>query len=58
MLLELAGSHGLGKAALVTVCSWNRNAIMDSAWCTGYRMRLEHERYYGLGRDALVPVCS
>ena len=26
--------------------------------CSGYRMLLEHERYYGLGMDALVSVCS
>ena len=26
--------------------------------CSGYRMLLEHERYYGLGMDALVIVCS
>ena len=26
--------------------------------CTGIRMLWEHERYYGLGMDALVNVCS
>ena len=26
--------------------------------CSGRRMLLEHERYYGLGMDALVIVCS
>ena len=26
--------------------------------CFGQRMLLEHERYYGLGMDALVSVCS
>ena len=26
--------------------------------CSGYRMLLEHERYCGLGMDALVSVCS
>ena len=26
--------------------------------CTGHRMLSEHERYYGLGMDALVTVCS
>ena len=26
--------------------------------CSGYRMLLEHERYYGLGMDARVIVCS
>ena len=26
--------------------------------CSGHRMLLEHERYYGLGMDALVIVCS
>ena len=26
--------------------------------CSGHRMLLEHERYYGLGTDALVIVCS
>ena len=44
--------------ALVSVCSWNTNAIMAWAWVSGERMLLEHERYYGLGMDALVSVCS
>ena len=26
--------------------------------CSETRMLLEHERYYGLGMDALRPVCS
>ena len=26
--------------------------------CSGNRMLLKHERYYGLGMDALVTVCS
>ena len=26
--------------------------------CTGNRMLSKHERYYGLGMDALVAVCS
>ena len=26
--------------------------------CSGHRMLLEHERYYGLGMDALLIVCS
>ena len=26
--------------------------------CSGHHMLLEHERYYGLGMDALVIVCS
>ena len=26
--------------------------------CSGHRMLLEHERYHGLGTDALVIVCS
>ena len=26
--------------------------------CSGYRMLLEHERYYGLGMNALAIVCS
>ena len=26
--------------------------------CTGHRMLSKHERYYGLGMDALVTVCS
>ena len=26
--------------------------------CAGKRMLSEHERYYGLGMDALVTVCS
>ena len=36
----------------------NLNAIMVSAWMLGDRMLLEHERYYGLGKDALVTMCS
>ena len=69
--------YGLGMDALVSVCSWNTNAIMVWAWmlwsayalgtrtllwfghgCFGQRMLSEHERYYGLGMDALVSVCS
>ena len=26
--------------------------------CSSHRMLLEHERYYGLGMDALVTICS
>ena len=26
--------------------------------CSSYRMLSKHERYYGLGMDALVIVCS
>ena len=36
----------------------NLNIIMVSAWMLGDRMLLEHERYYGLGMDALVTMCS
>ena len=32
MLLEHERNYGLGMDALVTVCSWNRNRIMVSAW--------------------------
>ena len=35
-------------------------SILQAHWygCSGERMLLEHERYYGLGMDALVSVCS
>ena len=36
----------------------NLNVIMVSAWMLGDRMLSEHERYYGLGMDALVTMCS
>ena len=77
MLLEHERYYGLGIVVLVTVCSWNTNAIMVWAWmlwspyalgtrtllwfrhgCSGHRMLLEHERYYGLGMVVLVTVCS
>ena len=43
---------------------WSSYALATQAelWfghgCSGHRMRLEHERNYGLGMDALVTVCS
>ena len=43
---------------------WSPYALATQAelWfghgCSGHRMRLEHERNYGLGMDALVTVCS
>ena len=77
MLLEHERNYGLGLDALVTVCFWNTNGIMLSAWmllspdglgkrteswfahgCSGHRMRLEHERNFALGMDALVNVWS
>ena len=77
VLSEHERSHGLGMGALVSVCSWNTNAIMVWAWvlqcgyalgtrtllwfghgCSSDRMLLEHERYYGLGMDALIIECS
>ena len=39
------------------VCTWNTNVILGHA-CSGYRMLWEHGRYYGLGMDALVILCS
>ena len=44
----LWSSYALGTRAL----SWLGHG------CSGHRMRLEHERYDGLGMDALVIVCS
>ena len=32
MLLEHERNYGLGMDAMVTVCSWNTNAIMVWAW--------------------------
>ena len=71
MLLE---HDGLGMDARVTACSWNTKVIMVWVWmlwrpyalgtrwfghgCSGDRMLLEHDGYYGLGVDALVTVCS
>ena len=40
--------HYVGQRALL----WFRHG------CSGHRMLLEHERYYGFGMDALVIVCS
>ena len=43
--------------ALLTVCFWGTWTLF---WfghgCTGERMLLEHDRYHGLGMDALVTV--
>ena len=46
--------------ALDIVCSWNMNENMgmDGHACFCHNMLSEHERYYGLGMDALVIVCS
>ena len=44
----LWSSYALGTRTL----SWFGNG------CSGHRMLLEHARYYGLGTDALVIVCS
>ena len=44
----LWSSYALGARTL----SWFGHA------CSGHRMLLEHERYHGLGMDALVIVCS
>ena len=35
-----------------------RTLLWFGLGCSGNRMLLEHERYYGLGADALVTVCS
>ena len=35
MLLEHGRYYGLGVEALVTVCSWNTDAIMVRAWMLG-----------------------
>ena len=77
VLVDHEHYYGLGKDALVTVCSWTTNVIMVWAWmhwspcvreprkllwfehgCTGHRVFVDHERYHGLGKDALVTVCS
>ena len=44
----LWSSYALGTRTL----SWSGHG------CSGHRMLLEHERYHGLGMDALVTVCS
>ena len=53
-----ARTYGLGMDALVTVCSWNTNVIMVSAWMLWSSDSLKNERHYGLGMDAIVTVCS
>ena len=35
-----------------------RTSLWFGHGCTGHRVLLDHERYYGLGEDALVTVCS
>ena len=52
--------YGLGMDALVTVCPWNTNGIMVSAWMlwSPYALGTRTEVIYGLGMDALVMVCS
>ena len=40
VLSEHERSHGLGMGALVSVCSWNTNAIMVSAWVLQCRYAL------------------
>ena len=65
--------YGLGVDAVVSVCTRNTNIIMvlwlsdelgtrTFVWfghgCSGYHMRSEHERYYGLGMEALVVGCT
>ena len=71
------GYYGLSMDALGTVCSWTTNVIMvwarmhwppcargprTSLWfgqrCTGHRVLVDHERYHGLGMDALATVFS
>ena len=46
-----------GMNALVAACSCNRSESMVGHGCSGHRMRLEHERNYGLGMDVLVTIC-
>ena len=41
MLLEHECNYGFGMAALVTVCSWNTDAIMVSAWMPSKKYALE-----------------
>ena len=36
----------------------SRTLLLFGHGCSGHRMLLEHERYYDLGMDALVIVCS
>ena len=49
------------------VCAWmlylsyaleTRTLLWFVHGCSSYRMLSKHERYYGLGMDALVIVCS
>ena len=47
-------NYGLGMDALITVCSWNTNGIMVSAWMLWLSHPLKDEWNYGLGMDALV----
>ena len=58
MFVDHERYYGLGKDALVTVCSWTTNVIMVWARCAGHRVLVHHERYYGLGKDALGTVRS
>ena len=44
--------------ALIIECSATRMSFWFGHGCYSYRMLLEHKRYYGLGMDATVTVCS
>ena len=51
MLLEHEQNYGLGMDALVTVCSWNTNGIMVSAWMlwSSYALGTRTELWFGRG---------
>ena len=56
------------RTSLIMVWTWMhrspcaRGPEETSLWfghgCTGHRVLVDHERYYGLGMDALVTMCS
>ena len=35
-----------------------RTLLWSGHGCSSHRMLLDHRHYYGLGKDALVTVCS
>ena len=51
MLLEPERNNGFGMVALVTVCSWNPNAIMVLAWMhlSPYALGTRTELWFGHG---------
>ena len=49
---------GMDALMSVYIALGTRTLLGLGHGCSGERMLLEHERYYGLGMDALVSVCS